>query len=74
MKTTVNISDVTMRELKREAVRQGRTMSDLIEAALRALLERPKPVRELPPLPEFHGGGLLVDVADRKALYDAMEH
>jgi len=73
MKTTLNISDATMRELKREAARRGRTMSQLVEAALRALLHGPKPARELPPLPEFHSGGLLVDVADRQALYDVME-
>lgn len=28
---------------------------------------------ELPPLPTFHGGGFLVDIADRDALYRAME-
>ena len=72
MKTTLNISDATMHELKREAVRQGRTMSELVEAAS-APLHGPKPARELPPLPEFHGGDLLVDVADRQALYDVME-
>lgn len=73
MKTTLSISDATMRELKREAARQGRTMSELVEAALRALLHAPTPARELPPLPEFHGGDLLVDVADREALYDVMD-
>ena len=73
MKTTLSISDATMRELKREAVRQGRTMSQLVEAALRGLLRGPKPTRELPPLPEFHSGGVLVDVANRQSLYDVMD-
>jgi hypothetical protein len=27
----------------------------------------------LPPLPTFNMGGALVDIADRNALYDAME-
>jgi hypothetical protein len=44
-----------------------------MEAALRQLLERRKPKGELPPLPVFHGGAELVDVADRTALEDAME-
>jgi hypothetical protein len=73
MKTTLNISDATMHELKREAARQRRTMSDLVEAALRALLHEPKPKRKLPPLPAFHGGGARVDVANRQSLYDVMD-
>ncbi|HET8624498.1 MAG TPA: ribbon-helix-helix protein, CopG family [Gemmatimonadales bacterium] len=35
MKTTLNIPDAVMAELRREAARQGRTMSELVEAALR---------------------------------------
>jgi hypothetical protein len=73
MKTTLNISDVTMRALKREAARRGETMSALVEEALREILS-PKPRKTpLPKLPTFHGGKLLVNVADRDALYDAME-
>jgi hypothetical protein len=73
MKTTLNIDDTVMAELKREAARQGRTMSELVEAALRLLL-RSQPKREsLPPLPSFDSGGAFVDIADREALYHAME-
>jgi metal-responsive CopG/Arc/MetJ family transcriptional regulator len=54
MKTTLNIADSVMKELKREAARQGRTMSELVEAALRRLLQQR-------------------DVANREALYQAME-
>ena len=73
MKTTLNIDDTVMAELKREAARQGRTMSELVETALRLLL-RSRPKRgALPDLPSFHGGGALVDIADRNALYQAME-
>jgi hypothetical protein len=35
MKTTLNIDDKVMADLKREAARQGRTMSELVETALR---------------------------------------
>lgn len=73
MKTTLNIDDQVMRALRREAARQGRTMSELVEAALRLLLKPVSPKIDLPPLPMFRSGGPLVDVADRDALYRAME-
>ena len=73
MKTTLNIDETVMAELKREAARQGRTMSDLVETALRSLFQSQKRPVELAPLPTFDGGGLLVDIADRDALYQAME-
>ena len=73
MKTTLNIDDTVMAELKRESARQGRTMSEMVETALRLLL-RSRPKRgALPELPTFHGGAELVDIADRDALYQAME-
>lgn len=73
MKTTLNIDDTVMAELKREAARQGRTMSELVETALRLLLRQQRKRGKIPPLPSFHGGGTLVDIADRDALYQAME-
>ena len=56
MKTTLNIDDTIMAQLKREAARQGRTMSDLVESALRTLFRDQHHRAELPPLPTFHGG------------------
>jgi hypothetical protein len=73
MKTTLNIDDTVMAELKREAARQGRTMSEFVESALRMALRAPRKQPSIPPLPTFHSGGMLVDVADRDALYDTME-
>jgi len=73
MKTTLTIDDRVMMRLKREAARQGRTMSELVETALRLLLQARKPPAGLPPLPTLHSGGAVVDVADREALYQAME-
>jgi hypothetical protein len=73
MKTTLNIDDTVMAQLKREAARQKRTMSELVETALRGLFRSQKKHAELPSLPVFHSGGTLVDVADRDALYQAME-
>jgi len=73
MKTTLNIADSVMRQLKREAARQDRTMSELVESALRLLFQSRKSREELTPLPTFKSGGALVDIADREALYHAME-
>lgn len=73
MKTTLNIHDSVMAELKRQAARQGRTMSELVETALRLLFRAQRTSKKLPPLPTFDSGGMVVDVADRNALYDAMD-
>ena len=73
MKTTFNIDDSVMRRLKQESARRGCTMSELVETALRLLLQPPKRKAGLPHLPAFPSGGHLVDVADRDALYQAME-
>jgi hypothetical protein len=75
MKTTLNIDDGVMARLKQEAARRGTTMSELVEAGIRLVLEGPgpRPRKELPPLPTFNSGGFLVDVADRDALYRVMD-
>jgi hypothetical protein len=73
MKTTLTIDDGVMRALKREAAKRGCTMSELVEAALRLFLRPKKPAVDLPPLPSFSMGPELVDIADREALYAAME-
>ena len=72
-KTTLNIDDTVMAELKREAARQGRTMSEMVESALRLLLRSQRKRGRIPALPTFRSGGAVVDVADRDALYQAME-
>ena len=73
MKTTLNIDATVMAQLKREAARQKRTMSELVEIALRGLFQSQRKRQDLPPLPTFQSGGTLVDVADPDALYQAME-
>lgn len=73
MKTTLIIDDQVMARLRHESARTGRTMSELVETALRRLLQaKPEPVA-LRPLPTFTSGGARVDIADREALYHAME-
>jgi hypothetical protein len=73
MKTTLNIDDAVMAELRREAARSGQTMSELVETALRTLFRSQKQATELPPLPVFRSGGAFVDIADRDALSQAGE-
>jgi plasmid stability protein len=73
MKTTLNIDDTVMAQLRREAARQGRTMSELVETALRLMFRSQRKREDLAPLPAFRSGGTLVDVADRDALYQTME-
>jgi hypothetical protein len=72
MKTTLNIDDAVMARLRSEAARTGRTMSELVETALRLLHERRPDAAVLPPLPVFRSGGALVDIANRDALHRAM--
>jgi hypothetical protein len=74
MKTTLNIDDSVMAKLRQEAARSGRTMSELVETALRNLLRSRTASAELKPLPTFDSGGAMVDIADRDALYRAMDN
>jgi hypothetical protein len=73
MKTTLNIDDTVMARLRRESARTGRTMSELVETALRRLLQSKAEPAPTAPLPAWNSGGALVEVADREALYQAME-
>ena len=73
MKTTLNINDSVMALLKQEAARRGCTMSELMESALRLLLTAKGGPRSMPPLPSFKSGGARIEIADREALYEAME-
>ncbi len=77
MKTTLNIDDTVMRRLREEAARRGTTMSALVEAGIRRILEEGRPAaadrESLPALPKWRSGGMRVDLADRADLYRAME-
>ena len=73
VKTTLKIDDSVMTRLKEEAARRGCTMSDLVESSLRLLFQAEKAQGKIPPLPKFKSGGPFVDIADRDALYQAME-
>jgi hypothetical protein len=74
MKTTLIIPDRIFRELKRRAARYRRTLSEVVaETLLRGLDESDAARSEPAPLPVHDMGAPRADVADRDALYRAME-
>lgn len=76
MRTTIRIEDLLFRQLKEKAARTGRTISDLVEDAVRASMNRaqPPPMR-LEPLPVFGGSGVMpgVDLESSATLLDVMD-
>jgi Arc/MetJ-type ribon-helix-helix transcriptional regulator len=72
-KTTFVLDERVIDRVRREAARSGRTMSEIVEAAIRRLLDDRTPSEDLPDLPTFRSGGHLVDVSDRNALYSTSE-
>jgi plasmid stability protein len=73
MKTTLILPDHVVRELKRRAARRGETLSAIVAETLRKGLAQPQDAPVLEPLPTYNMGRPLVDVADRDALYRAMD-
>ena len=77
MKTTFDIDETVMKELREEAARRGVAVSALVEAGLRHVLVGGRPIdgkpAALPPLPTWRSGGFRVDIDSREALYRAME-
>lgn len=76
MRTTVRLNDELLREAKRAAAESGRTLTALIEEALRERLARRArgPKREWIELPTEPGGPLPgVDIDNSAALLDLME-
>ena len=78
MRTTVSIDDDLLAKAKEVAARSGRTLSEVVEDALRESFARQSEVRErrVADFPVFHGGGKVqpgVDLDDNAALLDLME-
>jgi hypothetical protein len=48
MRTTVNIPDSLIKDAKRKAIDEGRTLTDLIVEGLRSRIARSLPARKLP--------------------------
>lgn len=75
MKTTLVLPDPVLARVRKEAERTRTSQSAVVEAALRAYFAPGARAQkdDLPPLPIFDSGGHLVDIADRDALYAAMD-
>lgn len=76
MKTTLTIEDSVMRRLKEVAAQRETTMSALVEAGIRYVLEDPAPAdgtASLESLPRWRSEGFRVDIANREALYRELE-
>jgi hypothetical protein len=73
MTTALPIDDEVMRRLQEEAARRGSTPAELVEEALRRMLEHRREGSVMAELPTFRGGVPFVDVSDREALFRAME-
>ena len=76
MRTTIHIDDHLFAELKSIAANTGRTLTAVIDVALRESLSRRRaPERLAVDLPLFHGTGLMpgVDLSDSASLLDLME-
>ena len=76
MRTTINIDDALLAEAKQVAARTGRSLTDVVEDALReSLHRRHRTARWAIELPVFGEDGLQpgVDLDDGAALLDLMD-
>jgi hypothetical protein len=75
MRTTIRIDDELYRSVKERAARTGRTVTAVIEDAIRLAFTLPQPRGELEPTPVFGGSGTLpgVDLSDNAATHELMD-
>ena len=77
MRTTIRLDDQLLAEAKQLAARTGKTLTSVIEDALREMLTRQQKATERRPvrLPTASGNGLQpgVDLDDSAALLDLMD-
>ncbi len=77
MRTTLNLPDALAEEVRRRAAAEGRTFTSLVVEGLRAVLAKSEapPVGPAPRLPTSGrpGGRVLVDLADRDAVWDVLD-
>ena len=73
MKTTFNIDDALMQQLRIEAARRNTTMTSIVEAGIRHVIAngdaKPSSASKTRRLPTWNGGRELVDISNRDELY-----
>jgi len=74
MRTTINLPDALAEAAKAKAAAEGRTFTSVVEEGLRAVLATELPTAAVT-LPAFGAadGKVLVDLADRGALWAALD-
>lgn len=78
MRTTINVEDQLLKELKRCAVNQNRTLGEVVNETLRVGFLQSReaaPMVEEPPLKTFRGSGVRpgVDLSDSRRLHELMD-
>jgi plasmid stability protein len=75
MRTTINLPEALAQAAKARAAAEGRTLTSLIEEALRTVLAQTEEFADVEPLPEYGtpGGGFFVDLTDRDAVWTALD-
>ena len=77
MRTTIRLDEQLLREIKQLAAQSGRTLTAVMEDALREMLARQRQMAERPPvyLTTVEGEGILpgVDLDDSASLLDLMD-
>lgn len=73
MRTSMNLPDSLLEAARERAAQEGRSVTSLMEEALRSLLEAPATPPHPPKLPTWSGGRLLVDLEDKDALWEILD-
>jgi hypothetical protein len=73
MRTSMNLPDSLLEAARERAAAEGRTVTSLMEEALRRLLEEQRTAASPPRLPTWKGGRLLIDIEDKDALWEILD-
>ncbi|WP_235933945.1 ribbon-helix-helix protein, CopG family [Paramicrobacterium chengjingii] len=73
MKTTMNLPDALMAELKKRAADENRTVTSIVEESLRRHLETERLPQHRCALPTWRSGGYHIDVDDKNAVWDVLD-
>jgi hypothetical protein len=76
MRTAMNLPDSLMERVRRKADREGRTVTSLMEEALRDLVNKDRDtLPEVTPLPTWSAPGqrMQIDIDDKDALWEVLD-